>query len=289
MSGTISFSQKLITNPDDFYTLINYNVRDITPDEYLLTVTGDVEADSEYSLADLQAMDQVTHRATKTCVINPVGGTEIYNTEHTGVDLISFLEAAGMKEGANAIYAEAYDGWNWTQSIEALSASQAFLGLTMNGEDLAAHHGYPVTLGIPGEPGAEWVKYLQKIEVLTLAEEDLPKPLYEEFSVPFTCYHVNAGFLQPTHDGMETTSPVHIEGWAFSWPRLAVDKIMFSADYGKTWNEYEVPASMDPNQWVYWNIEWTPPGPGHYLLKVKAQSGDVVQQREDNVVIVVTE
>jgi hypothetical protein len=44
---------------------------------------------------------------------------------------------------------------------------------------------------------------------------------------------------------------------------------------------------MDPAQWVYWKVDWTPPGPGRYLLKVKAQKGEEIQQKEDNLVLVV--
>ncbi len=40
--------------------------------------------------------------------------------------------------------------------------------------------------------------------------------------------------------------------------------------------------------WVYWRFDWTPPGPGTYLLKVKARTEDGrIQEVPDNLVLVV--
>jgi DMSO/TMAO reductase YedYZ molybdopterin-dependent catalytic subunit len=287
MSGTISFTQGVITAPGDVYTVINYNVRTFKPEDYTLTITGDVTAEKVIKLAELQAREQVTWTATKTCVLNPNGGTMIANVEHTGVDLITLLTEIGLKEGANELVATAYDGWNWTQSIEVIKKAKTMLALKQHGEDIIPTRGGPILLAIKGEPGAEWVKYLKTIEIKTVPEDKLPAPTATMFSVPFTCYPVNAGFLKPTTDGTKVQSPVHIEGWAFSWPLKKVDKLMLSADYGKNWHEYDVP-DYDNSQWISWTMEWTPPAPGKYLLKVKAKTGDEIQQREDNLVLDVT-
>lgn len=281
MSGTIAFSQDLVTNQADLFTVINYNVRYLEPDDYQLTVSGDVDSEKSFSLADLQGMEQITRRATKMCGTNPSTGTMIYNVEYTGVDLISFLEAAGMKEGVNALVAMSYDGWGFPMELDLLREAGAFLGLTINGEALDPTLGYPVTLGVPGQGGFVWVKYLKSIELQTVPEDEIPEPLPIMFPV-------NAGFLKPPLDGTEVTSPVTIEGWAFGSNLKPVSKLLLSANYGKSWQEYPVPEGMDPAQWVYWSIQWEPPEPGHYLLKVKSQVGDVVQDIEDNLVLIVT-
>jgi DMSO/TMAO reductase YedYZ molybdopterin-dependent catalytic subunit len=284
-SGTISFMQDMMAAPEDMFTVINYNVRTFKPEDYRIKVTGEVDSEKEYTLADLKAMPQVSHKGTKTCVLNPIGGAEIYNAEYTGVDLMAFLKNAGMKEDANQINFISYDGWNWAHGFNRLT--KGLLCLTMNGAEMAPARGNPVTLALPGEPGAEWVKYVQTIEVKKVSEDQLQGPLNTLFTVPYTCNPVNAGFLKPTTDGAEVSSPVHLEGWAFCWPMALPTKLLFSADYGKNWHEYAIPKNMDPAQWVYWKVDWTPPGPGRYLLKVKAQKGEEIQQKEDNLVLVV--
>jgi DMSO/TMAO reductase YedYZ molybdopterin-dependent catalytic subunit len=281
MSGKISFSQDTVKDPLDRFTVLNYNVRNFKPEDYVLSISGDVDTPKDISLAELQAMEQVTRKATKMCGTNSNAGSMIYNAEYTGVDLTTLLKSLGLKKGANSTFASSYDGWGFPIALSLMEENKAILILKVNGEDLEPVKGYPVTLGIPGQGGFVWVKYLKSIAISTVTEDKIPKPL------PIM-YPVNSGFLKPPKDGTETSSPAHIEGWAFCSYQGTLTKLLLSADYGKTWNEYPFPAGMDPAQWIYWKIDWTPPGAGTYLLKVKAQSGDNVQEKEDNVIIKVT-
>jgi DMSO/TMAO reductase YedYZ molybdopterin-dependent catalytic subunit len=281
MSGKISFNQEIITNTADWYTVLNYNLREFKAEDYVLSISGDVSTPKDFSLADLQGMEQITKTATKMCGVNSVGGSMIYNVEYTGVDLMNLLQSLGMKKEANSTTISAYDGWGFPIAMSALKASSAFLILKVNGKDLEPTKGYPVTLGMPGQGGFVWIKYLKSIVISTVPEDQLPT------SLPIK-YPVNAGFLKPNKDGTETSSPVHIEGWAFCAMLGSLTKLLLSADYGKTWNEYPIPEGMDPAQWIYWKIDWTPPAPGTYLLKVRAQAGETIQEKEDNVIIKVT-
>jgi DMSO/TMAO reductase YedYZ molybdopterin-dependent catalytic subunit len=281
MSGKISFNQEIIKAPEDWYTVLNYNLREFKASDYKLSISGDVSTPKDFSLADLQGMEQITRSATKMCGVNSIGGSMIYNVEYTGVDLMALLKSLGMKEEANSTIISAYDGWGFPFALSALKASNAFLILKVNGKELEPTKGYPVTLGMPGQGGFVWIKYLKSIVISTVPKDQLPS------SLPIK-YPVNSGFLIPAKDGIETTSPVHIEGWAFCGLLGSLTKLLLSADYGKTWNEYPIPEGMDPAQWIYWKIDWTPPAAGTYLLKVKAQAGETIQEKEDNVIIKVT-
>lgn len=278
MSGKISFSQDIVTTPEDWFTVLNYNIRNFKPQDYLFSISGDVETAKDFTLADLQAMDQVTKAATKMCGTNSNAGNMIYNAEYSGVDLMVLFKSLGLKKAANSTFVSAYDGWGFPIAMSILEENKAFLILKINGKELEPIKGYPVTLGIPGQGGFVWVKYLKSIVISTVPEDQIPTPL------PIM-YPVNSGFLKPNKDGTETRSPAHIEGWAFCSFQGSLTKLLLSADYGKTWNEYEIPKGMDPAQWVYWKIDWTPPAPGNYLLKVKAQAGETIQEKEDSIII----
>ncbi len=279
MSGKISFSQAPTANPADCFAVVNFGAFQVN-DDYKLTISGDVENPKEYTLADLQAMDQVTMTLTKPCMINIPGGNLIFNAEWTGVDLAPILESVGVKEGVNNVVALGYDGWSFAFPLTQLIESKAFLALKLGGKDLEIPRGAPVMLAVPGGGGAAWVKFLKSLEFTTVPEDKVPAP-------GGVLTPVNSGFLVPPNDGMEVSSPVHIEGYAFAHLLQPITKIMLSGNYGKTWDEFTIPPDKDPGQWVYWKIDWTPPGPGHYLIKVKAVSGDVVQDKEANLNVIV--
>jgi DMSO/TMAO reductase YedYZ molybdopterin-dependent catalytic subunit len=166
-----------------------------------------------------------------------------------------------------------------------LTERGAFLALKMYGKDLPNDSGYPILLVIPGEPGAEWVKWVGTIEVAQVPADQVP-PAGKDMPQSISFNPVNSGFLVPAKDGTQVSGPVHLEGWAYAWDR-PITKVRFSGDYGKTWQAYALPQPADPYRWVYWKFDWTPPVPGTYLLKVKGEAGDKVQVNEDNLVLVV--
>lgn len=287
MKGSISFSQNVITDMKDAFKVINFNLPDLKPDTYKLTVKGMVKTEKTYTLVDLQRKPQVEITATKTCFVNGIGGTMISNLKYSGVALKSILDEVGVQPEANIVKLDGVDGWGFPFSLDLLTQRGAILGIAVNGQDFPLDQGYPVVVIIPGEGGASWVKHLGVIELSRAPEKEIPIASKDHPDNPNEI-QVNAGFLVPPKDGTEVKAPVHLEGWAFSWNGEPVKAVLFSGDYGKTWRHYKVPEPVDPYRWVYWKFDWYPPAAGRYLLKVKAVTTSGKQQpKEDNLVLVV--
>ena len=60
-----------------------------------------------------------------------------------------------------------------------------------------------------------------------------------------------------------------IEGRAWSGGN-AVERVEFSADGGRTWEDARLEASNGRHGWTAWSHEWEPAEPGDYELCVRA-------------------
>ena len=131
--------------------------------DYRLTVAngGTVKA---FTLADLAAMPQTTHRLPIACV-------EGWSAEAdwSGVVLSNLVQAVGGSPDSDIrlISLEPPGPYSRT-TVPARHArdSQTLVALTLNGEPLALDHGYPARLISPSRPGVLQTKWLSRIEVV---------------------------------------------------------------------------------------------------------------------------
>jgi len=78
--------------------------------------------------------------------------------------------------------------------------------------------------------------------------------------------------------------------WAAQCDEHHTSAVRFSADYGYSWTDIEVPADFDGDQWVYFTAKWTPTEPGVYMLSVKpGDAGGFDTQTAASVYVVVEE
>ena len=63
--------------------------------------------------------------------------------------------------------------------------------------------------------------------------------------------------------------PLLLGGIAFAGAR-GVTRVEYSVDGGQTWQDAEIKPPLGPLTWVLWAVDWTPPGPGQYTIKVRA-------------------
>ena len=164
----------------DFYVVQHYGQPEVDLNSYRLKVTGLVESEKEYTLADLRAMSQFQIDAGFEC-----GGNRsalyhglIGNANWGGVRLADILNDAGIKpEGEEVVFFGADIG---SELIRETEVEQAFarslpvadalrdvnmLALEMNGENLPQFHGRPLRLLVPGYYGVANVKWLTQIHV----------------------------------------------------------------------------------------------------------------------------
>ncbi len=117
----------------------------------------------ELTYADLEALPQRTETLPIACV-------EGWSTSQrwTGVPLRDLFDLAGADRGSEAIVYAMHD--NPRQRTSPVNAGQArdrgtLLALRVNGEVLAADHGFPVRLIGPNRPGVHQTKWVTRVEV----------------------------------------------------------------------------------------------------------------------------
>ena len=168
------------TDNRDFYVVQHYGQPEIDVDSYRLKVTGLVDNEREFSLAELRNMSQFDIDVGFECGGNRASLYDglIGNANWRGVRLRDILNAVGVKpEGEEVVFFGADIG---SEEIRETEVEQAFarslpvadalrdvnmLALEMNGEDLPLFHGRPVRLVVPGYYGVANVKWLTQIHV----------------------------------------------------------------------------------------------------------------------------
>ena len=168
------------TDNRDFYVVQHYGQPEVDVDNYRLKVTGLVDNEREFSLAELRNMSQFDIDVGFECGGNRASLYDglIGNANWRGVRLRDILNAVGVKpEGEEVVFFGADIG---SEEIRETEVEQAFarslpvadalrdvnmLALEMNGEDLPLFHGRPVRLVVPGYYGVANVKWLTQIHV----------------------------------------------------------------------------------------------------------------------------
>jgi len=168
------------TPNDDFYIVQHYNQPEIAPEDYRLRITGLVDNELEFTLAQLQNMEKVEIDAGFEC-----GGNRrdmfhglIGNAKWGGVRLTELLGDAGVQNaGIEVVFYGADKG---TENIRDTDVEQAFgrsmhiddaqrddiiVAYEMNGVPLPLYHGAPVRLIVPGWYGIANVKWLEHIHI----------------------------------------------------------------------------------------------------------------------------
>jgi DMSO/TMAO reductase YedYZ molybdopterin-dependent catalytic subunit len=257
-----------ITPVGQFYTVSKNFFADPVVDAptWRLEIGGKVERPYSLTYDELRALPAVEDYRTLLCISNEVGGDLIGNAQWRGVRLPDLLARAGPAPGAYKVIFTCAD--DYTESIRFDKAMQpeTFLAYEMNGEPLIPKHGYPARLLVPGLYGIKNVKWLRKIEV---SERDYrgfwQQRGWTEEGIIKTVSRIDT-VASYTSVG---TEPLLLGGIAFAGDR-GIQRVEFSVDNGQTWQEAQIKPPLGPYTWVLWIAEWTPPGPGQYMVKARA-------------------
>jgi DMSO/TMAO reductase YedYZ molybdopterin-dependent catalytic subunit len=124
---------------------------------YRLRVEGLVTQRLAIALADLPLVDELV--ATLDCT----GG--FYSTQRwRGARLGRILQMAHPKHAAGHVSVASVTGYRWSFAIDG--ARELLLATHVGGETLSYEHGAPVRLVVPWARGFQWVKWVQRIELL---------------------------------------------------------------------------------------------------------------------------
>ncbi|QSB13513.1 sulfite oxidase [Natronosporangium hydrolyticum] len=285
------------------YLLTHYDIPELDPAEFTVTIAGRVTRPVRLDLPALRARPRVTTRVTMECagngraLLNPRPVSQPWLTgavgtaEWTGTPLAPVLREAGLADDAvEVVFAGADHGvergvtQDYQRSLPVAEAlrDEVLLAYEMNGVPLPPQHGAPLRLVVPGWYGMAHVKWLRQITV-----RDTPFDGYQNTSAYRLRQHPDEpgepvtrmlprALLQPPGypDFMSrvrglAAGPCRLTGRAWAGD-AEVTGVEVSIDGGEHWT----PAALEPSDapaWVWrrWWYDWQAT-PGHYRLQARA-------------------
>ncbi len=136
-------------------TIIN-----IDPAIYRLEIDGLVDHPLKLRYNDLRCLPRIERTTTIVCKGN-FEDTAVW----AGASLRYVLEMAGIREKAKEIRLISADGYQASISRKEAMSDKAFLAYEWEKQPVPIIHGFPVRAALPGLSGANWVKWLVRIEV----------------------------------------------------------------------------------------------------------------------------
>ncbi len=154
--------------PFDKFPINGYDVEDpdVDLDKWTLTVSGAVQKPGDYTLAQIQALPEVTQNVRHVCV----EGWDVIG-HFSGVRLSDFLKMIGADPAARFVYVECADDYYESIDIATAVHPQSLLCYGMYGQPLTREHGAPLRLNIPTKIGYKQAKYLTDLRVSHVLEK----------------------------------------------------------------------------------------------------------------------
>ncbi|XP_022990801.1 nitrate reductase [NADH]-like [Cucurbita maxima] len=165
-------------------------------------------------------------------------------------------------------------------------ARDIILAYRQNGEELAADHGFPVRMIMPGFIGGKMVKWLKRIIVTTKESESyyylmdnkvFPSHVDAELAdkeawwykseYVINEYNINSVITTPSHNEIlpikpcSTRSPYILRGYAYSGGGKKVMRVEVTMDGGEKWDVCMLDHPAKPNKfgkywcWCLWSLE----------------------------------
>jgi sulfite oxidase len=306
-----------VTATDAFYVRGHGTVPEIDPAAWRLRVDGLVGRGLSLSLETLQeAFRERTVTATLQCAGNrrsrlmairdipgeaPWGpgatGTAIW----TGVALMDVLALAGPLPGASDVGFEGADlspeakpvqQFGGSIPLDKACRSEVLLAWAMNGEPLAAVHGAPVRVVVPGYIGARSVKWLERIELRSepwsgyfqhiayrlIPADGTPGP---GVGMPLGLVALNSEILSPRDGDTVRAGSIEVRGYAFAGGDRYVARVDVSVDAGASWRQADFLDDLGRWAWRHWRIS-VDLKPGEHELLVRAWDSSAATQPEDD-------
>jgi sulfite oxidase len=292
-----------ITPVDSFFVRTHLYRPSVNAGAWRVHVKGLVQKEITLDLAELRKLPRVELVSVLECAGN---GRSFYqptiigmqwryggvgNARWAGVRLADVLHRAGVKPGAKEILFNGADvpmgtmpDFVRTVPMEKAMRPDTLLAYEINGQPLTPSHGFPLRLVVPGWAGDSWVKWVTDIEVLDKEYDGFfMKTAYRRpvrtvspgaavdagEMTPVTSIRPKSVISRPREGEKLGRGAVTIRGaaWAGESPVARVD---VSMDNGRTWAAARLGQDKAKYGWRLWEITWTPPGPGSYVLMAQA-------------------
>lgn len=286
---------------------------------FRLRIKGHIQRELAFSVDDLRTrFTPISYVALNQCSGNSRGlfspqipGGQwghgaMGNARWTGVRLRDLLDKAGIRAGALEV---AFDGLDKgtlptvpdyvkTLPVDKARDEEVMVAYEMNGEPIPLLNGFPLRLVVPGWYATYWVKALENIEVLDKPFEgfwmskaykipqnatgsELPDHLATNL-VPINRICIHSIFVRPGEgEPLVAGKPFPVEGVATDGGGN-IQRVEVSTDGGTQWFPAKLDESLGRYSWRRWRFEWTPPRPGNYTLKVRAENAAGEKQKDDH-------
>ncbi len=293
------------TDNDDFYLVQHYGQPEVDNDSYRLRVTGLVDKELEFSLADLMTKDVMEQQVGFECGGN---GARLFhgligNAYWRGATLKTILEEAGIQSGAKEIVffgadvateeirgREVEKAFARSLSIEDAMRPENMLAFEMNGEPLPHYHGKPVRLIVPGWYGVANVKWITQIHVqdtrymgrfmgrdyVTLKKDNIGGvERWVENSV--TTMNLKSTIVRVTELGGQ----YKVQGFVLN-DGTAISSVEVKVDNGP-WQQAQMNPRNNKYSWKLFSFDWENPTPGAHTLvsRVTDVNGNVQATPEE--------
>ena len=284
------------------YLLTHYDIPDVDPATYRLSIGGLVERPVSLSLDDLRARPRVTAAVTLECAGNgrarlvprPVSqpwlNEAVGTMRWTGTPLAPLLREAGLSDRAvDVVFTGADHGvergeeQDYARGLPVAEAlrDEVLLAYEANDVPLLPQHGFPLRLVVPGWYGMAHVKWLRSIEIVDTPYDGYQQRAYSlrqetgETGTQLTRIDPRALMAPPGFpDFMSRTRfldvgehVLHGRAWSGWGP---VDRVEVSTDDGATWAPADLEPPVDAWAWRRWTFTWRADTPGRYIVSVRA-------------------
>jgi DMSO/TMAO reductase YedYZ molybdopterin-dependent catalytic subunit len=270
-----------------------------------LTIDGRVDQELNFSYDDIMAMPKVLVANTLECSGNSrsllnekasgnpwtVGG--VGNALWGGVWLGDILKKANPKTDAKHVCFEGFDipkGKAQIKFIRSIPIEKAMdstiLAYEMNGGRLPLEHGFPLRALALGWTGANCVKWLTKITLISAPVEsffmDEVYRIFQKGEDPalgkvVTHMAIKSIIIQPLKDERLTAAVIPIRGAAYAGED-GIKEVAISVDEGKTWHQATLIGLDVPWAWRHWEYLWEAKSKGAVTIMSRATSTSGLEQ-----------
>jgi len=276
---------------------------ELNPEDWRLTIGGEVEKPLTLSLAELSKIE--THEVVNTleCAGN---GRSLYRPQVPGVQwgkgavstarfsgprLRDILQRAGVKTTGRHVMFRGLDEvpgkvppFIRSIPVEKALDSDTLIATHMNGAPLTRHHGFPARALAPGWIGAASCKWLTEIRVLEKEfEGNFMSPGYRFPNQPakpgdavkpedthvMTALNVKSAISRPSEGAKVKGSKVSIHGTAWAG-EADIAKVEVSTDGGTTWSVAKLGHEQAHYAWRLWTYDWKTAKSGEYIVMSRA-------------------
>jgi sulfane dehydrogenase subunit SoxC len=294
------------------YLLTHYDIPDVDPGTFRLTIDGHVSTPLTLRLDDLRDRPSVTAEVTLECAGNgrvllepraisqPWLRGAVGTGAWTGTPLAPLLAEAGPRTGAvdvafagsdHGLEGDVEQDYERGLSLAEATRPDLLLAYEMNGQPLPPQHGFPLRLIVPGWYGMTHVKWLTRIRVLDTpftgyqnvtgyrlrADENDPGTPIERIRVRSLMVPPGFPTFQPRTRVVDA-GPVHLSGRAWSGTAPIV-RVEVSLDDGATWADADLGPEPQPQAWRSWSFAWDAQ-PGQHTVCSRATDADGQAQPE---------